>query len=99
MRQMPIGPYFADFACRSEKLVVELDGSQHADSSYDRRRDEFMRSEGFSVMRFWNLDVLKSRTNVCETILAALEGRLAEDVIASDLRFVFTPKRVGGGAL
>ncbi|TIP32026.1 MAG: DUF559 domain-containing protein, partial [Mesorhizobium sp.] len=39
--QMPIGPYFADFACRSQKLIVELDGSQHAESSYDRRRDEF----------------------------------------------------------
>ncbi|RWN26026.1 endonuclease domain-containing protein [Mesorhizobium sp.] len=99
VRQMPIGPYFADFACRSEKLVVELDGSQHAGSSYDRRRDEFMRGEGFSVVRFWNVDVLKGRTSVCETILAVLEGRLAEDVIASDLRFVFAAKKVGGGAL
>jgi very-short-patch-repair endonuclease len=99
VRQMPIGPYFADFACRSEKLVVELDGSHHAESSYDRRRDEFMRGEGFSVVRFWNVDVLKSRTSVCETILAALEGRLAEDVIASDLRFVFAAKKIGGGVL
>ncbi|MGX9571334.1 endonuclease domain-containing protein [Mesorhizobium sp. f-mel] len=99
VRQMPIGPYFADFACRSEKLVVELDGSHHAESTYDRRRDEFMRGEGFSVVRFWNVDVLKSRTSVCETVLAALEGRLAEDVIASDLRFVFAAKKIGGGVL
>ncbi|RWF10377.1 MAG: endonuclease domain-containing protein, partial [Mesorhizobium sp.] len=52
-----------------------------------------------SVVRFWNLDVLKSRTSVCETVLAALEGRLAEDVIASDLRFVFAAKKIGGGVL
>ncbi|AZO01120.1 endonuclease domain-containing protein [Mesorhizobium sp. M9A.F.Ca.ET.002.03.1.2] len=99
VRQMPIGPYFADFVCRGEKLVVELDGSQHAENSYDRRRDEFMRGEGFSVLRFWNVDVLKKPRSVCETILAVLEGRLAEDVVASDLRFVFAAKTVGGVAL
>ncbi|WP_246696429.1 endonuclease domain-containing protein [Mesorhizobium sp. SARCC-RB16n] len=99
IRQMPVGPYFADFACRSEKLVVELDGSQHAESSYDRRRDEFMRGEGFSVLRFWNVDVLKTRRTVCEIILAVLEGRLAEDVVATDLRFVFAAKKIGGDAL
>ncbi|WP_137931701.1 endonuclease domain-containing protein [Mesorhizobium comanense] len=99
VRQMPLGSYFADFACRSEKLVVELDGGQHAESSYDRRRDEFMRGEGFSVLRFWNVDVLKSPRSVCETILAALEGRLADGVIATDLRFVFTAKKSAGGAL
>jgi very-short-patch-repair endonuclease len=96
---MPIGPYFADFACRSKGLVVELDGSQHADNSYDRRRDEFMRGEGLSVVRVWNADVLKSRRSVCETILAALEGRLHQDVIASDLRFVFVTKKIEGDAL
>ncbi|TPL07185.1 endonuclease domain-containing protein [Mesorhizobium sp. B2-4-14] len=99
VRQMPIGPYFADFTCRSEKLVVELDGSQHSENSYDRRRDEFMRGEGFSVLRFWNVDILKTRRIVCETILAALEGRIAEDVVATDLRFVFVPKKIGGDVL
>jgi very-short-patch-repair endonuclease len=49
-RQMPLGPYFADFACRSHKLVVELDGSHHADSAYDHRRNEFMRAQGYSVL-------------------------------------------------
>ncbi|QPC88041.1 DUF559 domain-containing protein [Mesorhizobium sp. NBSH29] len=93
VRQMPIGPYFADFACRSAKLVVELDGSQHAESSYDRNRDEFMRGKGFSVLRFWNVDALKHRASLCETILAALEGRLHEDVVADDLRFVFASPR------
>ncbi|MGN6469459.1 MAG: endonuclease domain-containing protein [Rhizobiaceae bacterium] len=92
-RQFPIGPYFADFCCRKQKLVVEIDGSQHADSSYDRRRDEFMRGQGFSVLRFWSHDVLKHRTSVCETILTALDGRLAEDVNSVDLRFVFAQGR------
>jgi very-short-patch-repair endonuclease len=87
-RQLPISPYFADFACREKWLVVEIDGSQHAESAYDRRRDAFMCSHGYSVLRFWNTDVLKDRTAVCETILAALDGRLAENVTESDLRFV-----------
>jgi len=91
VRQHPIGPYFADFCCRKKKLVIELDGSQHADRQHDRQRDEFMRAEGYSVLRFWNTDALKQRTSVCETILAALDGRLAEDVDAFDLRFVFAP--------
>lgn len=88
VRQMPVGPYFADFASRSAKLVIELDGSQHAESHYDRRRDEFMREQGYSVLRIWSADVVKDVTSVCETILAALDGRLAEDTVASDLRFV-----------
>jgi len=89
VRQHPIGPYFADFCCRKKKLVVELDGSQHADSSYDRRRDEFMRAKGYSILRFWSHDVLKQRGPICDTILAALDGRLAENVTAFDMRFVY----------
>lgn len=97
-RQVPIGPYFADFACRSAKLVVELDRSQHADSPYDRRRDAFMQEQGYSVLRFWSFDVLKHMASVCETILVALYGRLAEDTVAADLRFAMSSsvKRVGG---
>ncbi|MEO3998193.1 DUF559 domain-containing protein [Mesorhizobium sp. CAU 1732] len=94
VRQMPFGPYFADFACRAKKLVVELDGSQHAESDYDRRRDEFMRAEGYSVLRFWSVDALKSMNSVCETILAALDGRLSEDVAATDLRFVYAKPKI-----
>jgi very-short-patch-repair endonuclease len=92
VRQFPIGPYFADFACREQRLVVEIDGSQHAESETDRTRDEFMRSHGFSVLRFWNTDVLKGTRSVCETILAALDGRLSENVVAGDLRFLMATK-------
>jgi very-short-patch-repair endonuclease len=76
VRQAPIGPYFADFLCRASKLVVELDGSQHADSAHDVTRDTFLLSQGYSVLRFWNDDVLRAIGEVCDTILAALEGKL-----------------------
>ena len=88
VRQVPIGPYFADFVCRSHRLVVEVDGSQHAGSAYDRERDAFMRDVGYSVLRVWNFDALRQITAVCETILAALDGRLAEDVVSHDMRFL-----------
>ena len=88
-RQLSIGPYFADFACREEYLVIELDGSQHADSDYDRRRDKFMVEQGWSVLRFWNVDALQERDAVVDTILAALDRRL-DPVQAPDLRFTAT---------
>jgi very-short-patch-repair endonuclease len=91
VRQLPIEPYIADFACRKAKLVVELDGSQHANSNRDRHRDTFLRSQGWSILRFWNEDVLRRRTAVCNTILAVLEGRLAEDVATAELRFLYCP--------
>jgi len=77
VRQAPVGPYFADFACRESKLIVELDGSQHVDSAYDATRDAWLVSQGYSVLRFWNADVFEAIDGVCETIVAALEGRLA----------------------
>ncbi len=88
VRQLPIGPFFADFACRDTCLVVEIDGSQHADSAADRARDAFMQQEGYSVLRFWNTDVFSNLGPVCETVLAALDGRLSEDVVACDMRYI-----------
>ena len=76
VRQQPIGPYYADFVCRACKLVVEVDGSQHADSAYDDERDAALLALGYRVLRFWNADVLGSIDDVCETIVAAIEGRL-----------------------
>ena len=88
VRQLAIGPYFADFACREEMLVVEVDGSQHAGSEYDRKRNEFMRMNGWSIARFWSVDVVAKREAVLETILAVCEGRLAECVVETDLIFL-----------
>jgi very-short-patch-repair endonuclease len=77
VRQAPIGPYYADFVCRACKLVVEVDGSQHADSAYDDKRDAALVALGYRVLRLWNADVLGSIDEVCETIVAAVESRLA----------------------
>ena len=93
VRQFPIGPYFADFVCRSHKLVIEVDGSQHAGNIYDRERDAHMRDAGYSVLRIWNFDALRQIAAVCETILAALDGRLSGDVESYDMRFVFAAAR------
>ncbi|MCO6392188.1 DUF559 domain-containing protein [Aliihoeflea aestuarii] len=75
-RQVPLGPYFADFVCCEVKLVGEVDGSQHAESVHDERRTLFLNGAGYSVLRFWNGEVLQEREAVLDTILAALEGRL-----------------------
>src|SRR5215208_4686209 len=73
VRQEPIGPYFADFVCRERKLVIELDGSQHADSEYDRVRDAFLVTCGYRVLRFWNRDVMQNLNSMLDTIFAVLE--------------------------
>lgn len=88
VRQLPIGPYFADFACREALLVVEVDGSQHADSEYDAKRNAFMNANGWSVVRFWNADVLRERTAVLDTLIAILDGRVSEAVLSRDLIYL-----------
>jgi very-short-patch-repair endonuclease len=72
-RQAPIGIYIADFAWHAGKLIIELDGSQHAtaQAAYDDQRTEWLRTQGYRVLRFWNNDVLKMPRNVGEAILAA----------------------------
>ncbi|MGV0818083.1 endonuclease domain-containing protein [Martelella sp. AMO21009] len=78
VRQYPIGRYIADFACREKALVVELDGAQHAENIRDVERTRFINRAGFSVIRFWNKEVLRQRDDVLETIVAILEDRLTE---------------------
>jgi len=57
-RQVPLGPYIADFACLSARLIVEVDGGQHASrSEQDGRRTTWLESSGFRVVRFWNHEV------------------------------------------
>ena len=71
-RQFVIDPYIVDFVCFERRLIIETDGSQHAENAYDVRRDRFLRFEGFSVLRFWNNDVLKNSVGVFDVIHAAL---------------------------
>ena len=70
-RQTPLGAYILDFVCFEHRLIVECDGSQHAESVRDGVRDAWLASQGFRVLRFWNHDVLKQRESVMATILAA----------------------------
>jgi very-short-patch-repair endonuclease len=77
-RQIPLGSYIVDFLCREQRLVVELDGSQHAENERDDRRTDWLNRQGYSVLRFWNAEVLQERSAVLDTILAVLEGQLVE---------------------
>ncbi len=69
-RQVPIGNYVVDFLCAEHRLIVEVDGSQHAENDYDRKRDAELKERGFKVLRFWNDDVLRELNSVCDTIIA-----------------------------
>ena len=73
-RQVPIGPYVADFACLKPRLIIEIDGSQHVEAAaYDAQRDAFLEREGFTVLRFWNNDVLARLDSVMEAIFVSLD--------------------------
>jgi very-short-patch-repair endonuclease len=69
-RQAPIPPYIADFVCFEHRLIVEADGSQHAENIRDEKRDAFLAAQGFTVLRFWNSDILTNARMIEETILA-----------------------------
>ena len=77
-RQRPIGPYIVDFVCLEQRLVIEVDGSQHMQrASVDARRDAWLASVGFRVLRFWDNQVLDEMDAVTEVIAAAL--RVSEE--------------------
>jgi very-short-patch-repair endonuclease len=74
-RQRPIGSYFVDFVCLEKRVVIEVDGGQHGEQqSYDAKRDAWLRAEGFSVLRFWDNEVLKQIENVKQAIWEALNA-------------------------
>ena len=78
VRQESIGPFYADFVCREEKLVIEVDGATHSSASElsrDAARTTFLTGAGYRVLRFNNLEVVENIEGVLETILAALERR------------------------
>ncbi|WP_249258616.1 MULTISPECIES: endonuclease domain-containing protein [Sphingobium] len=69
-RQVPIGPYFADFASHAGRLIVEIDGGQHEEAT-DAARTAFLQGEGYQVIRFWNHDVMQNVEGVLAAIAAA----------------------------
>ncbi|MDO8750034.1 MAG: endonuclease domain-containing protein [Dehalococcoidia bacterium] len=72
-RQRPIGPYIVDFVCLQRRLVIEVDGSQHMQrASLDARRDAWLASVGFMVLRFWDNQVLNEMAAVTEAVAEAL---------------------------
>ena len=76
VRQHPIGPYFADFACRGAKLIVEIDGATHstnAELERDRRRTAFLNQQGYRVLRICNGEALNGMDEVLTLIRQALE--------------------------
>jgi len=71
VRQKPIGPYVVDFVCREKRLVIEVDGGQHAENSGDAARDRRLAEHRYGVLRFWNNEVLENIEGVWDTIFAA----------------------------
>ena len=67
-RQVPIGPYFADFICFEARLIVEADGGQHCDSAHDARRDAWLAAEGYRIRRFWNVEIMTRSGEVADTL-------------------------------
>jgi very-short-patch-repair endonuclease len=72
VRQEPIGPYTVDFVCRECRLIIEVDGGQHADNQRDAVRDKWLTDCNYRILRFWNNDVSSNLLGVLETIVTAL---------------------------
>ncbi len=91
-RQVPIDLYIADFVCQQLKLVIELDGGQHAEATlYDARPTEYLQSKGYRVVRFWNNEVLQNTEGVMERIAMILVQRRKELNVPSSFRSCSRP--------
>jgi very-short-patch-repair endonuclease len=78
-RQCPIGPFIADFCCLEHRLIVELDGGQHASEvEKDEARSDFLRKQGYEVLRFWDHEVFLETEAVLQRIADLLAARDAE---------------------
>ncbi|WP_054311987.1 DUF559 domain-containing protein [Mesorhizobium sp. 1M-11] len=73
-RQVPLDGYILDFVCFEVRLIVEVDGSQHAESQTDGIRDRHFEEQGFRILRFWNDEVEHNIDAVCSAILQAARG-------------------------
>jgi very-short-patch-repair endonuclease len=74
-RQVPIGPYIVDFASFDARLIIEIDGGQHASAQAkkDRIRDAWLREQGFTIRRYWNNDLFSNLDGVLEDIVSAVK--------------------------
>jgi len=85
-RQAPVENFILDFVCFERRIVVEIDGSQHANSSLDAVRDTRLSDAGFQIIRYWNNDVLMRPTSVLEDIVARLTENEGNPSPGSGLR-------------
>jgi very-short-patch-repair endonuclease len=77
-QQVIDGRYIVDFICFGHRLIVEADGSQHAESKADIERDTWLKEQGFTVLRFWNGDIFNNMEGVAEAIIAATQNNAAQ---------------------
>lgn len=73
-RQVPIENYIVDFVCFAARLIIGVDGSQHAESEYDKARDAELSRAGFRILRFWNDDIIRNLDGACREILLELRN-------------------------
>jgi very-short-patch-repair endonuclease len=86
-RQQPLGNYIVDFVCLEKRLIVEVDGGQHSEQvRYDSERDAWLESQGFSLLRFWNNQVLEEIEAVKEVIIGALAEQFSPPPSSSPAR-------------
>jgi very-short-patch-repair endonuclease len=101
-RQVPLGPYVADFCCLEAKLIVEVDGGQHAEAKreHDEKRTAWLATQGYRVLRFWNYEVLDDPLDVCAAVLDVLKERIKgrgemskRDRVLSDRRRIYSERK------
>ena len=93
-RQQPVGTYVVDFLCCSKKIIIELDGGQHSENQeYDNIRDEFLKKEGYKVIRIWNNHIFNNIEGVIEYIKTCVESPTRKSEIST------LPSREGSGAV
>ncbi len=74
-REYPLGVYIVDFVCLEKKLIIEIDGGQHAiQTQYDQRRTTWLAAQGFNVVRFWNNEVIRNTETVLGVLFDLLKG-------------------------
>ena len=91
-RQVRVGPYVCDFVCRSERLVIEVDGGQHSGRQSDTTRDAFLAAHGLRVLRFWNNDVLEN----IDGVVSAIEQSLPHPLPPAGGEMTQSPSPRGG---
>ena len=85
-RQAPMKKYVVDFICHKARLIIEVDGGQHAvQKLYDDQRTVWLESQGYQVLRFWNNEVMENLDGVVETILANLSDQSSSTLTTSNI--------------